>query len=153
MTGIYVEVPADKTGSLRVELDRVTVRDTALHGVHVNDANSATASVRLTITESRFNKNFDDGIDIDERNGGSIFSNMEDVKATKNLDQGITFDERLNGDVSASISNSTVTGNDKGSQNIDLRGKQNDDGTGTLTLENVVIGQSALTGLLLITDP
>ena len=248
MTGVYVEVPADKTGSLRVEFHRVTVRDADLHGVYVNDANSATASVRLivtssrflnsgfgaddqdgvrvdetgkgmlyasvtssyfknngsdglsldetgggnvsvtvdnsdflsngenpanpadpddgldvdergagdvwlTITGSRFNKNFDDGLDIDERDAGTIFSNLEDVKATKNIDQGVTFDERLDGDVFAAINNSSVSGNDVGSQDIDLRGKQNDDGTGTLTLENVIIGQSSLTGLLLITNP
>jgi hypothetical protein len=248
MTGVYVEVPADKTGRLRVEFHRVTVRDADLHGVFVDDTNSSPASIRLiitsssfldngfgaddqdgvrvnetgkgmiyasitgsyfkrngsdglsldemgggnvsvtvdksdflsngenpanladpddgldvdergggdvwlTITGSRFNKNFDDGIDIDERNGGTIYSNLEDVKATKNLDQGITFDERLAGDVFASINNSTVTGNDKGSQNIDLRGEQSDDGDGTLTLENVTIGQSALTGVLLIVNP
>jgi hypothetical protein len=109
--------------------------------------------VWLMVSESRFNKNFDDGIDIDERNAGTIFSNLEDVKATKNLDQGITYDERLDGDIFATISDSTVTGNDANSQKIDLRGEQSDNGNGTLTMENVVIGQSALTGLVLITNP
>jgi hypothetical protein len=78
---------------------------------------------------------------------------LEDVKATKNLDQGVTLDERLDGDVFATINNSTVTGNDTSSQSFDLRGKQSDGGTGTLTLENVIIGQSSLTGLVLITNP
>jgi hypothetical protein len=248
MTGIYVELPADKEGKQQVELHRVTVRDAALHGVYVNDATYSIAGIRLTVTsskfldngfgdrdqhginvqetskgailvsitgslfrgnagdglllnekgggkvdvtivksnflengtnpanaidpedgldvdergpgdvwlvvrESRFNKNFDDGIDIDERQGGTIFSNLDDVKATKNLDQGITFDERLDGDVFASINDSTVTGNDVGSQEIDLRGKQNDGGTGSLTLDNVALGQSALTGVELIMLP
>ena len=248
MTGIYVELPADKVSNQKVELHRVTVRDAALHGVYIYDANYSIAGVRLTVTaskfldngfgdrdqhginvkeiskgailatitsslfrgnagdgllfnekgggrvdltivrsnflengtnpdnaidpedgldvdergpgdiwlmisESRFNKNFDDGIDIDERDGGTIFSNLEDVKATKNHDQGITYDERLDGDVFASINNSTVTGNDVGSQNIDLRGEQSDEGDGTLTLENVVVGQSSLSGVQLITVP
>jgi hypothetical protein len=109
--------------------------------------------VWLTVTDSRFNKNFDDGLDIDERDAGTIYSNLENVKATKNLDQGIAYDERLAGDIFATISDSTVTGNDANSQKIDLRGEQSDNGNGTLTMENVVIGQSALTGLVLITNP
>jgi len=248
MSGIYVEVPAGKQGNQRVELQRVTVSNAALHGVHISDSTNADAGIRLIvraskiiangfggddqdgvrvdetgegqvfarvlgslfrangsdglsldetgaggvsvnvarskflsngpnpanltdpddgfdvdergagdvwlmISDSRFNKNFDDGIDIDERDGGTIFSNLEDVKANKNLDQGVSFDERLNGDVFATINDSIISGNDAGSQDIDLRGRQIDGGSGTLTLENVIIGKSALTGVELITLP
>jgi hypothetical protein len=248
MTGIYVELPADKVSNQKVELHRVTVRDAALHGVNVLDANFSIAGIRLIVTaskfldngfgdrdqhgihvkeirkgailasitgslfrgnagdgllfdekgggkvdltivrskflengtnpdnaidpedgldvdergpgdvwlmvsESRFNKNFDDGIDIDERDGGTIFSNLEDVKATKNLDQGITYDERHNGDVFVTINDSTVTGNDVGSQNIDFKGTQADSGNGTLTLDNVAVGNTSLSGVQLIMVP
>ena len=71
----------------------------------------------------------------------------------KNLDQGITYDERLSGDLLATIANSTVTGNDVGSQEIDFRGEQTDDGLGILTLDNVSMGDTSLVGLSLVTNP
>ena len=248
MSGIYVEVPADKKWLQRVELRRVTVRDAALHGVFINDGAKSDAGIELKIraskfigngfggddqdgvrvdesgpgavlvevlgsvfrangsdglsldekgrgdvsatlagskfvengpnpvnpldlddgfdidehgrgdvflvaTDSRFNKNFDDGIDVDERGPGSIVADLVNVKASRNLDQGITYDERENGGVFATINDSSVVGNDVGSKNIDIRGRQIDNGNGTLTLDNVAVGKSALTGVELIMLP
>ena len=248
MTGVYVEVPANKSGTQRVELQRVIVRNAHLHGVHVNDGANGDASIRLVVrasrivenglgadgqdgihveetgagqivaritgsrflrngsdglslnetdagdvavtvarthfllngpnpanpadpddgldidefgsgdvwlvmSESRMNKNFDDGIDLDERDEGSLLSNLEEVKANRNRDQGITYDERLGGDIFATINDSRVTNNDAASQGIDIRGIQEDDGDGTLTVENVNMGATALRGVDLITLP
>ena len=248
MTGIYVEVPADKKWLQRVALQRVTVRDAALHGVFINDNGKSDAGIELIVsaskfignglgggdqdgvrigefgpgavlvevlgsvfrangadglsieekgggnvsvtlakskflengpnpgnpldpddgfdvdehgggnvilmvTDSRFNKNFDDGIDIDERGPGSITSELDNVTASKNLDQGITYDERKSGGVFATINDSTVVRNDVGSQNFDIRGKQIDSGNGTLTLNNVAVGDMSLSGVKLITLP
>ena len=110
-------------------------------------------SITLAITDSRFNNNFDDGIDIDERGPGSITSDLDNVKASRNLDQGITYDERNSGGLFATINDSSVVNNDVGSQEIDIRGSQIDNGNGTLTLDNVAFGQSALTGVELIMLP
>jgi hypothetical protein len=248
MSGIYVEVPADKKWLQQVVLQQVTVRDAALHGVFINDGAKSAAGVKLiiraskfigngfgggdqdgvrvdetgpgavsvevlgsvfrangadglsldergggdvsvtlagskflengpnpvnpldpddgfdvdengggnvflVITDSRFNKNYDDGIDVDERGPGSIYSDLDNVKASRNLDQGITYDERENGGVFATINDSSVVGNDVGSQNIDIRGKQSDNGSGTLTLDNVAVGNLSLSGVKLITLP
>ena len=52
MTGIYVEVPADQTGTLRVALWRVSVSEAALHGVFINDGNNSAASGSYLTKES-----------------------------------------------------------------------------------------------------
>ena len=248
LSGVYVEVPADKSGTQRVELQRVVVRDAHLHGVLVDDSAASDASIRLIVgaskfidngyggdgfdgifvdekgigeivakvtgsrflrnasdglsldeeddgdvtltvtrgyflengsnpadlsdpddgvdvdegglgdvwvvmSDSRANKNHDDGIDLDERDEGSLFSNMDEIKANKNLDQGVVVDERLAGDIFATINNSNVSGNDAESQGYDIRGDQLDEGNGTLTVENVVMGGSILHGVQLITLP
>ena len=57
------------------------------------------------------------------------------------------------GDFFVTIENSTVIDNDAGSQQIDIRARQDDDGTGSLTLKNVTHGDIALTGVELITNP
>ena len=59
----------------------------------------------------------------------------------------MTYDERGNGDLIASLGDSQVTGNDLGSQEIDLLAEQADDGFGTLTLENTNLGNSVLNGV------
>jgi hypothetical protein len=248
MSGIYVEVPADKKDSQRVELYRVSVRDAQLHGVHISDVANAEAGVRLVvhssefvgnglgadgqdgifvdetgagrvtarvlnslfsgngsdglsldeqdagdvvlwvaksrfiengpnpanpndlddgldidetgdgdvwvmIHRSRFNGNFDDGIDLDERGEGTIYSLLNHVEAIGNHDQGVTIDERLGGNFFVTIKDSTVIDNDAASQQIDIRARQDDDGTGSLTLKKVTHGEISLTGVELITNP
>ena len=41
MSGVYVEVPADQTGTQRVDFRKVTIRDTSLHGALVSDGGNS----------------------------------------------------------------------------------------------------------------
>ena len=248
MSGIYVEVPADRQGTQQLELWRVSVEGAALHGVFLNDANKAPAGVRLAVYasrflengfkddsqngihvietgdgrvaaralyssferngadglgihesgdggvalmvaksrfegngenpvnpkdrddgldidengngdvwlmvyRSRFNENFDDGVDIDERDEGSIFSLLNHIEANDNGDQGLTYDEQDGGNHIVRVKDSQVENNDVGSQEIDIIAAQDGGGTGTLTLENVAVGNIASAGVEVIVLP
>lgn len=120
-------------------------------GLNIDEADFG--NVIATVTDSRFNGNRDDGVDIDESGGGSMTLDMTGVVAVKNKDQGVAFTERAWGNVSATLTDSRVTGNDLGSQKINIRGEQEDFGSGSLTLKNTVAWNLALTGVSLTRLP
>ena len=242
MSGVYVEVPATKTSIQVVDLQRVTVRGAALHGVFINDDARADAGVRLlvrrgnviengfgaadqdgvriiesgrgqvttviqdstfrensangffvqergpgavtatisgsgfvengenpdnpldpddgldidergggrvfvTVEDSRFNRNSDDGVDIDEGGAGTSRFDLTAISAVQNGDQGLTFEEQLVGNLVGTITDSRVIGNDRGSQEINIRGEQSGSGFGSLVLENTVATNISLNGV------
>ena len=242
MSGIYVEVPSDKTTIQVVDLNRVTVRGAALHGIFVNDDARAVAGIRflarrtnvidngfgaadqdgvriietgrgqvvtvirdsnfrensangffvdergggavtatisgsgfvengenpdnpadpddgfdvdergggrvlVTIDDSRFNRNADDGLDIDEDGSGSSRFDLTEVIAVQNDDQGLAFEEQLAGNLLGTITDSRVIGNDRGSQEINIRGEQSGSGFGSLVLVNTLSTKIALDGI------
>ena len=116
MTGVYVELPAEKVGSQRVELHRVTVRDTALHGVHINDATYSIASIRLFISSSKFLDNGfgdhdQDGVLVEETSKGMLFASILDSLFRGNASDGLSLDENGGGSVSVTIANSHFLSN------------------------------------------
>jgi hypothetical protein len=108
MTGIYVELPADREGNQRVDLHRVTVRDAALHGVYIFDATYSIAGVRLTVTSSKFLDNgFGDrdqhGIYIKETSKGAIIANITGSLFRGNAGDGVLLSEKGGGRVAVTI--------------------------------------------------
>jgi hypothetical protein len=118
--GLQVEVPSDATGVQSLTLDGVTVRNSGLHGVLMNDQatplfspfpedgdvddpadaqGGSNASLRVRITRSTFENNgFDaldnDGIRINEGGNGHLDFDMSGSRATGNGADGIELDER-----------------------------------------------------------
>ena len=120
-------------------------------GLDIDEADDG--DIWLMVHRSRFNGNRDDGIDVDERGGGAIFSLLNQIQATENEDQGLTYDERGDGNFTVKVKDSHVDNNDANSQLIDIRGEQQDGGEGTLTLKNVKVGNTRLSGVELIVLP
>jgi hypothetical protein len=99
MSGIYVEVPADKTNNQRVELYRVSVRDAQLHGVHISDAANAEAGVRLVVHSSEFVGNglgadSQDGIFVNETGAGRVTARILKSLFSGNGSDGLSLDEQ-----------------------------------------------------------
>ena len=111
MSGVYVEVPADKVDDQRVELVRVQVRDAALHGVYINDRNGAPAGVKLKVNSSAFignglGDNDQDGLHVDETGLGRITARVLDSRFAENGSDGLELDEKGTGYVSLVLSRS-----------------------------------------------
>jgi hypothetical protein len=102
--GIRVTVPPSRTGTVEVSLDAVTVRDTADHGVLVDDEAGSPASVQLRTIKSTVERggktNADqDGIRVNERgDGGITFRSVASMFAESGGD-GVELDEGGPGDV------------------------------------------------------
>ena len=116
MSGVYVAVPADATGSQRVELQRVTVRDADLHGVYVDDSNFSNASVRVTIASSKFLDNGfgaqnQDGVRVNETSKGMLMARVTNSLFRGNASDGLSINERSGGNVSVTVSNSKFLSN------------------------------------------
>ena len=116
LSGIYVEVPGDKTGGQRVELKRVTVRDAGQHGVFVSDQAYSVAGVRLFISKSKFFDNgFDgmnrEGVRVNETSKGKIKAIISDSFFGGNAADGISLNERGGGGVLADVVNSRFVDN------------------------------------------
>lgn len=114
-------------------------------GLDIDEENAG--NLIMTVTDSRFNLNRDDGVDVDEHDGGSIDIDMTAVKMVKNKDQGLAFTERFVGDATVVLTDSQATGNDAGSQEINIRAEQLDAGTGDLTLDNTVASKISRIGV------
>lgn len=128
--GIFLRVPADRTGIVRLELTNVTVLGVANHGVHVSDCTlgddcgagsggggdgspaSIHAVLRSVTVLDAGNGRFDaDGIRIDERGeGGIIFDAFGSAFVAVGAD-GVELDEGNDGDVYVSVRNVTFAGN------------------------------------------
>ncbi len=118
--GIFVGVPKDRTGTVHLDLQKVTVSDVAGHGVHVSDCSladscgnggggegsgsPASVSVRLSDVEiaNAGQGRFDgDGLRVDERSEGDIVFHAHHSKFTHMGADGIELDEGEAGSVIA----------------------------------------------------
>ena len=116
--GVFIAVPDDRTGVVRLELTNVRVRGVANHGIHVSDCtlgddcgggsggggDGSPASVHVILdrvmVEDAGNGKFDaDGVRIDERNDGGIMLDSFDSLFTGVGADGVELDEGNNGDV------------------------------------------------------
>lgn len=123
MTGIYVEVPAEKIGSQWVDLKRVTVRDSHLHGVYINDHNYSIASVRLNIAYSKFLDNGfgvkdQDGVRVNETSKGMAKVTVTGSTFSGNSGDGMSVNERGGGRVSATLTKSHFLDNGSDPNNL-----------------------------------
>lgn len=115
--GLLVTVPEDRTGTVKVDLNRVTVSGVARHGIHISDCDLAVcgsgqggggvgspASVDLRLDRVHVrdagNGAFDnDGVRVDERSDGDIrFYASRSVFTDVGAD-GVELDEGGDGDV------------------------------------------------------
>ncbi len=128
--GIFVSVPSDRTGVVRLELTDVRVQGVANHGIHVSDCtlgddcgagsggggDGSPASIHLTALGVHVNDvgngKFDaDGIRVDERaDGGIMFDAKFSIFSNVGAD-GIELDEGNDGDVWIDVSNSLLMDN------------------------------------------
>ena len=128
--GIFVKVPSDRTGIVRLELTNVEVNGVANHGVHVSDCtlgddcgsgsggggDGSPASVHVILkqvtVDGAGNGKFDaDGVRVDERADGGI---VLDVFGSEFVDvgaDGVELDEGNDGDVFISVRNSVFEDN------------------------------------------
>jgi hypothetical protein len=130
--GVVVAVPLDATGDVAVSLDRVTIADNALFGLHIVDLTEvppppedpdadptqigSNAGISLTVVGSNIVDNGTaahdrDGIRIDERGAGGIDTSIVLSRLDNNGAEGIELDEAGDGGVRLSASASSFDGN------------------------------------------
>ncbi len=124
-TGIFVNVPNTRTGTVEVTLDDVSISNVGSHGVHVSDCTvrdqcvegqGSPASVSLvanniTIDSVGIGRQDGDGIRLDERGDGSITFIAQDSTFINVGADGVELDEGDNGDITANIDNSVFDSN------------------------------------------
>jgi hypothetical protein len=122
--GVFVRVPEDRTGVVRVELKNVRVNGVANHGIHVSDCtlgddcgagsggggDGSPASIvlsadRVSVVDAGNGKFDADGIRIDERNDGGIVFEASSARFAGVGADGVELDEGNNGDVSIDVRN------------------------------------------------
>jgi len=122
--GLFVRVPNERTGVVRVDLKNVRVNGVANHGIHVSDCtlgddcgaggggggDGSPASIVMSIDRVSVvdagNGRFDaDGIRIDERNDGGIVFEAFSARFAGVGADGVELDEGNNGDVSIDVRN------------------------------------------------
>lgn len=129
--GIDVEVPASATGTQKVSLVKVTIKDNKGHGVLVNDQvdpsttdgvqpdnRGSAASLEVEVVLSRFSGNGysvsdRDGIRVNEGGEGSLTFTSRLTKSEDNAADGIELDERGPGDVFIDVSDTYILRNGK----------------------------------------
>ena len=129
--GIDVEVPAAATGTLKVTLYKVTIKDNKGHGLLVNDQvdpsttddvqpddRGSAASLEVAVFLSRFSGNGysvsdRDGIRVNEGGEGSLTFTSRLSKSEDNAADGIELDERGAGDVIIDVSDTYILRNGK----------------------------------------
>jgi hypothetical protein len=126
--GITVAVPATATGTIKVTLHDVTIRDNGSHGVLINDQaeyfidpNSTSpagsdASLDVRVLASVFENNGftaldQDGLRINEGGQGDLKADILLTRVEGNGGDGIELDERGAGDVQASVNASAMDRN------------------------------------------
>ncbi|MBA3260695.1 MAG: hypothetical protein H0T68_14675 [Gemmatimonadales bacterium] len=119
--GITVAVPADAGGTIRVQLEEVTIRGNALHGVLINDQAEylsdpasesdagSNASIAVRVTGSTFELNglgaLDyDGLRVNEGGRGDINAIVSSSRFVGNGADGLELDERAVGDAVFTLS-------------------------------------------------
>src|SRR5688572_17335765 len=112
--GVVVDIPLDATGEVSVKLDRVTIKDNDLFGLHIIDLTvvppppedpeadpteiGSDAGVSLQVTASSITGNGtaahdQDGIRVDERGAGGISVQISNSQLNGNGAEGIELDE------------------------------------------------------------
>ncbi|MEO9825787.1 MAG: hypothetical protein ABJF50_15335 [Paracoccaceae bacterium] len=110
--GVFVAVPADKTGTVSLRLDTVLVEGVAGHGIHVSDCvladdcgtsgSAASISVALqdvTVTDVGNGTLDADGLRVDERGPGDITARFASSRFTGIGADGVELDEGQEGSV------------------------------------------------------
>ena len=122
--GVVVTVPTGAVGNVSVTLDKVSIQQSALYGLHIDDnfhekdegdAGSA-AGILLTINDSVFVDNgvgeLDyDGIRVDERGTGDIVAHVSGSRIDRNGGDGLELDEGGAGNVILTMVNSQLDRN------------------------------------------
>lgn len=128
--GIFVAVPSTAKGTVKVELEDVTVMDVAYHGIHIRDCpdddcgagsggggllgSDASIEVKLkdvTVENVGRGRLDGDGLRVDERGPGDIKFECKGGNFTNVGADGIELDEGGPGDVIAKIEDSVITFN------------------------------------------
>jgi len=128
--GIFVKIPASRTGVVSVRLRDVSVTRVGNHGVHVSDCslgdacgggsgglgNGSQASIYLNLEGVLINRvGFGgadaDGIRVDDRGDGSIYFSARHSKFINVGADGIELDEGDNGSVVVDVKNTVFDGN------------------------------------------
>jgi len=122
--GIFVDIPIDREGVVRLNLTNVSVSDVGYHGVHVSDCDlevcgaggggggdgsPASVDARLvnvTIDGVGYGSFDADGVRIDDRGDGDIFFQAVDSTFIGVGADGVELDEGDNGDVIVDVRNS-----------------------------------------------
>ncbi|MEO1594925.1 MAG: hypothetical protein AAFS02_06730 [Pseudomonadota bacterium] len=123
--GLFVDVPLDRTGNVKVTLRDFTVRGTGNHGVHISDCtldddcgggsggggdgSSAGVEVyltRVTIEDSGNGKQDADGFRVDDRGPGDIYFYARRSVFFDNGADGVELDEGNEGDVIFNVARS-----------------------------------------------
>lgn len=128
--GIFVNVPADRTGIVKVILSDVIVRDTGNHGVHVSDCSigddcgagqggegdgsDASIFMRLRdvlVDNAGYGKQDADGIRVDDRGLGDIILDANNIVMMNVGGDGIELDEGNAGSVFINVRNALFQDN------------------------------------------
>jgi hypothetical protein len=130
--GVVVAVPLDATGDVAVSLDRVTIADNDLFGLHIIDLTEvppppedpeadpteigSDASISLAVRDSQILGNGtaahdQDGIRVDERGSGGINVQIANSQLNGNGAEGVELDEGGEGGVDLNVANSTFNAN------------------------------------------
>ena len=116
LSGIYVEVPSDRSGDQRIDLWRVSVKGAALHGVHLNDGNGSPAGLKVGLYASHFADNgFEEGdqhgVQIEETGDGRVTVRALYTSFKDNSGDGMTVSEGGKGSVGMIVAKSRFEGN------------------------------------------
>lgn len=126
--GITIKVPAGATGTYRVRLDRVVIRENGLHGILVNDQaeyfddplstseEGSAAGLLVEVVGSRFERNGfalidSDGLRINEGGEGTLTALVRDTRFAHNGADGLELDERADGAADFTLRGSSLVGN------------------------------------------
>lgn len=128
--GIFIQVPTDRAGIVRLELESVRVTGVANHGIHISDCelgdacgsggggggDGSPASIqgilnRVVVNDAGNGKFDADGVRFDERNVGDIILQVSSSEFSDVGADGIELDEGQGGDIFVEASNSFFDSN------------------------------------------
>lgn len=124
-TGIFVNIPDDRTGTISVTLDNVSVTRVGSHGIHISDCiirdfctsgEGSAASILVDVNNIFINNvglglQDGDGIRVDERGEGNITFIANNSTFINVGADGVELDEGDNGNITATINSSLFDSN------------------------------------------
>ncbi len=124
-TGIFVNIPVTRSGTVNVNLDNVSVTRVGSHGIQISDCvvrdeclpgQGSPASIRMEVDNLHINRvglglQDGDGVRIDERSGGSITFIADNSSFINVGADGVELDENDRGNITANIDNSKFDSN------------------------------------------